>query len=75
MQINLSLGGYKRIERDSNLKDYQNMLPKSINFEGYILDDIIAILDSRYPSILSFNDISFYLESLRKLEQLLMLSN
>jgi hypothetical protein len=77
MQINLNLCYGVMIEYDSNLKEYLNILPKSINIQNIIkgFDDIKPILDSIDPSILSFSDISVELLSPRNFEQLLMLSN
>ena len=76
MQINLRLGGY-RIKCYSNLEEYRNILPKSININESILDfDYIKlILKSIDPSILSFNKITVSLKSERNFEELLILSN
>ena len=76
MQINLRLGGY-RIKCDSNLEEYRNILPKSININESILDfDYIKlILKSIDPSILSFNKITVSLKSERNFEELLILSS
>ena len=58
------------------MDEYRNILPKSININRiFSSEDIKPILDSLDHSILSFSHITVYLNSVEKLEQLLMVSS